>query len=659
MPIAPTPALPAPSSDIVPEPAPPIYALTPVPPERPKAISPTLLAYAMAPVALVILLAFRHWNVVAHEPIWVYVVVLVVPMLGSLVANRWYAAGASAPRLHLRVAAATVSVTIVIYLSGWGPVAVGAYAIIAVESIARCGSKAWRVVALWTVLGVACGQFAIAIGWAPSFLPSSQAHSVAALGIIVSLFVIRMVGANGLQKEQAEAKLADQVLHDPLTGLPNRVLLEDRLRHGIARARRSGGAFPVVMFLDLDRFKLVNDSCGHGTGDAVLVQVAQRLTGVLRDSDTLARFGGDEFVIACDEMDDRDLVLAFAARVMAVFAAPFDVAGHTFQIGVSIGVAMLDEEDLSLEGLLSDADSAMYFAKTGGGQGKIQVFDKAIRAMARQRTTTESDLGYALEHAELRVYYQAIVEATQGRVVGVEALLRWQHPTRGLLSPAAFLDLAEQTGLIVPIGEWVLSEACHQLLRWNRDRCPDEQLALSVNLSARQLAEPDLSQRIEAIVEGSGVTPGSLRLSLEVTETLLPVDQGAATRCLASLHQLGIQLAIDDFGTGYASLSYVMDLPIAIVKIDQSFVARIDRDPRGEAVVSAVIQLAHTLGLQVIAEGVETEVQLDFLTAASCDYIQGYLFSRPHPGTEAGPPGRLPPRPVHHPVEGAAHLIGL
>jgi diguanylate cyclase (GGDEF)-like protein len=591
----------------------------------------------MAPVALVILLAFRHWNVVASEPIWVYVVVLVVPMLGSVIANRWYSAGPSLPRLHLRVAAAATSVTIVIYLSGWGPVAVGAYAIIAVESIARCGSRAWRTVALWTVIGIVCGQVAIALDWAPSFLPHSQAQSVAALGIIVSLFVIRMVGANGLQKELAEAKLADQVLHDPLTGLPNRVLLEDRLRQGIARARRANSAFPVVMFLDLDRFKLVNDSCGHGTGDAVLVQVAERLTGVLRDTDTLARFGGDEFVIACEQMDDRDLVLAFAERVMAVFAAPFLVAGHSFQIGVSIGVAMLDEEDLSLEGLLSDADSAMYFAKTGGGQGKIQVFDRAIRAMARQRTTTESDLGYALEHAELVVYYQSIVAATDGRVVGVEALLRWQHPTRGLLTPSAFLDLAEQTGLIVPIGEWVLSQACAQLLAWNARRGPDEQLALSVNLSARQLAEPDLSQRIQTIVQESGVTAGSLRLSLEVTETLLPVDQGAATRCLARLHELGIQLAIDDFGTGYASLSYVMDLPIAIVKIDQSFVARIDRDPRGEAVVSAVIQLAHTLGLQVIAEGVETDVQLDFLTEAACDYIQGFLFSRPVPGADAGP----------------------
>ncbi len=292
MPRVQTPALPAPSSDGPPDPATPVYALTPVAPQRHKSVSPTLLAYAMAPVALVILLAFRHWKVVAQEPIWVYVVVLVVPMLCSVMANHWYAAQASVPRLHLRVAAAATSVTVVIYLSGWGPVAVGAYAIIAVESIARCGSKAWRVVALWTFVGIACGQFAIGIGWAPSFLNLSQSQSVAALGIVVSLFVIRMVGATGLQKELAEAKLADQALHDPLTGLPNRLLLVDRLHQGIARARRSRTPFPVVMFLDLDRFKLVNDSCGHSAGDAVLVEVAERLTAVLRDSDTLARFGG-------------------------------------------------------------------------------------------------------------------------------------------------------------------------------------------------------------------------------------------------------------------------------------------------------------------------------------------------------------------------------
>jgi len=644
-------ALPAPSSDRSPDPAPQVYALTPVETERRQGLSPTLLAYAMAPVALLILLAFRHWNVVAKEPIWLYVVVLVVPMLGSLMANRWYAMGASLPRLHLRVVAAATSVTVVIYLSGWGPVAVGAYAIIAVECIARCGSQAWRVVALWTVVGIGCGQVAIAIGWAPSFLPVVQAQSVAALGVVVSLFVIRMVGATGRQKELAEAKLADQVLHDPLTGLPNRLLLVDRLRQGIARARRNGTPFPVVMFLDLDRFKLVNDSSGHSAGDAVLVQVAERLTAVLRDSDTLARFGGDEFVLVCDQLDDRELVLAFAERVMRVFDSPFVVAGHTFQLGVSIGVAALDEEDLSLESLLSDADSAMYFAKTGGGQGKIQVFDKAIRAMARERTTTESDLGYALEHAELVVYYQPIVETATGHVMGVEALLRWRHPTRGLLLPSAFLDLAEQTGLIVPIGEWVLSQACGTIGMWNQRRGPEEQLALSVNLSARQLAEPDLSRRIKAIVDGSGVAPDSLRLTLEVTETLLPVDQGAATRCLASIHDLGVQLAIDDFGTGYASLSYVMDLPITVVKIDQSFVARIGRDPRGEAVVNAVIQLAHTLGLKVVAEGVESDAQLEFLSDASCDYIQGFLFCRPQPATEDGPPRHLAPPTVVRRIE--------
>jgi diguanylate cyclase (GGDEF)-like protein len=588
-----------------------------------------LLAYAMAPAALVLLLIFRHWNIVAREAVWAYAVVLIGPMLLSVAANGWYDKGPSVMRLHARVAVHVTAVTLVIYLSGWGPVVVGAFAIIAVESIGRCGSKVWRAVALWTLAGVVCGQIAVWRGWAPSFLPDYQAQGVAALGIVVSLFVIRMVGATGREKEAAEAKLAELALHDPLTGLPNRLLLVDRLRQSIAQARRHKAAYPVVMFLDLDRFKLVNDSYGHSAGDDVLVQVARRLTSVLRSTDTLARFGGDEFVIACDELDDRDLVLACANRIMEVFATPFTVVGRPFHLGASIGVAILDEDDLSLEMLLSDADSAMYFAKAGGAKGKIQVFDKATRALARERTNTESDLGYALEHSELVVHYQPIVETATRRVRGVEALLRWQHPTRGLLLPDAFLDLAEQTGLIVPIGEWVLLQACETVKAWNDARGPQDQLALSVNLSARQLAEPDLTEKVKAIVERAGVSPQSLHLLLEVTESLLPVDQGAATRALANLNELGIQLAIDDFGTGYASLSYVMDLPVTIVKIDRSFVARIGHDTRGEAVVSAVIQLAHTLGLEVVAEGVETEAQHDFLLSASCDFSQGFLFGRP------------------------------
>ena len=302
---------------------------------------------------------------------------------------------------------------------------------------------------------------------------------------------------------------------------------------------------------------------------------------------------------------------------------------------------MLDEDDLSLEGLLSDADSAMYFAKTYGGKGKIQVFDKAIRAMARERTTTESDLGYALEHGELGRLLPAgrrDRERARHRRRGTPAL---EPPDRGLLLPAAFLDLAEQTGLIVPIGEWVLAQACRQVQSWNDDRGPHDQLALSVNLSARQLAESDLSSsqgdrrpRRSHAQARSGCRSRSPR-------RCCPSTRGLRRPAWPASMTLGIQLAIDDFGTGYASLSYVMDLPITIVKIDQSFVARIGRDPRGEAVVHAVVQLAHTLGLQIIAEGVETEAQLDFLSAASCDYSQGYLFSRPQPATEAGPPRHL------------------
>jgi diguanylate cyclase (GGDEF)-like protein/PAS domain S-box-containing protein len=433
------------------------------------------------------------------------------------------------------------------------------------------------------------------------------------------------------ERKEAEEKLAHQALHDPLTGLPNRLLLVDRLRNAIARGLRHDGPPPVVMFLDLDRFKLVNDSLGHGAGDELLISVANRLRGVVRASDTLSRFGGDEFVILCEGMASQDAVMALAERAMTAIDAPFSINGERFHIGVSIGVAFVDDDGPSPEELLGDADYAMYLAKARSGQGRVQLFDQATRAVARQRVHTETALARALERDELVVFYQPIVETASRRWVGVEALLRWQHPTRGLLAPAAFLDVAEQTGLIVPIGEWVLSEACAQVQTWNRDLPADDHLAVSVNLSGRQLTEPDLAEKISASLRQAGIDPHALRLVLEVTETLLPADEDEARRRLIELHELGIQLAIDDFGTGYSSLRYVRDLPISTIKIDRSFVSGLGESNHDEAIVDAVTQLARTLGLRVVAEGVETEAQFAFLSRVGCDYSQGYLFGRPQP----------------------------
>ncbi len=332
--------------------------------------------------------------------------------------------------------------------------------------------------------------------------------------------------------------------------------------------------------------------------------------------------------------------MAFAQRIMATLAKPFSIDGEILYVGVSIGVAVVDADGSSAEELLSDADYAMYLAKARRGSGRIQLFDRATRASARREVHTQTALARALDRNELVVFYQSILDTVSRRPVGVEALLRWQHPSQGLLLPEAFLELAEQTGLIVPIGAWVLSEACQQVRSWNESLSPDDRLSLSVNLSGRQLTEPDLTSQIEAALAAADIDPRSLKLSLEVTETLLPTDQGEARRRLSELHELGIELAIDDFGSGYSSLRYARELPVSLVKIDHSFVAGIGTDHQDEAIVTSVVDLAHRLGLRVIGEGVETRAQFDFLASVSCDQVQGYLFSHPQPA-EAFEPFRV------------------
>jgi diguanylate cyclase (GGDEF)-like protein/PAS domain S-box-containing protein len=732
-------------------------AMAPASPAPTHGLGPRLLSYSMGPAALVVLIVLRHLRLVAQVSLVVYFVVFAAMPVVSLFIENVYLRKPTDLRRHLRVAFHTGSVSLVIYLTGWGPVVTGAYLFVALENIAQSGSKTWRAATFWSLLGITVGQVGILQGWVPSFLSVARAEALGIMGAFVLVFVIRMAGATSEQKEEAQSSLqareerfrslvqnssdttlllgpggvvqyaspatssllglepeevvgkraselvhrddrvvvepmlvdlldqgalidpiqcrmehrdgtwrhveavvtdmrsrsavggyvvnvrditerkeaeemlAHQALHDPLTDLPNRLLLVDRLRHAIARGGRHDVPPPVVMFLDLDRFKLVNDSLGHGAGDELLASVADRLRGVVRDSDTLSRFGGDEFVILCEDMDSRDDVMALAERAMRVIEEPFVINGESFHIGASIGVAFVDEDGPSPEELLGDADYAMYLAKARSGQGRVQLFDQATRAVARQRVHTETALARALERDELVVHYQPIVETATRRWVCMEALLRWQHPTRGLLAPGAFLDVAEQTGLIVPIGSWVLSQACSQVKSWNDHLPPEEQLAVSVNLSGRQLTEPDLADSVSAALGRAGVDPHALRLVLEVTETLLPTDEDEARRRLIELHDLGIELAVDDFGTGYSSLRYVRDLPISTIKIDRSFVSGLGRSERDEAIVCAVTQLAGTLGLKVVAEGVEEESQHRFLSQVGCDFSQGYLFGRPQP----------------------------
>ena len=430
-------------------------------------------------------------------------------------------------------------------------------------------------------------------------------------------------------RKRAEAALAHQALHDALTGLPNRPLLIDRLEQAVARSGRSPRCGPAVMFLDLDRFKLVNDGLGHDAGDELLVAVSERLRASIRPEDTVARFGGDEFIVLCDRIASTQEALAVAARITGCFASPFTIHDEEVLVSASIGLVVHDGTD-DVATMLRHADAAMYQAKAMG-PGRVQVFDTSTRDDAVQRMHAETALRAAFAAGELRVHYQPIFDLHDLEVVGVEALLRWEHPTRGLLPPGDFLEIAEVSGLIVPIGGWVLREACRQVRTWNASTTSQRPLALSVNLSASQLAEAGIVDTVRDALAPADGAAAPLDLVLEVTETML-VDEtrGAAAR-LAEIRALGVKVAIDDFGTGYSSLSYLRQLPVDILKIDRTFVGGLGEGGTDDAIVASVIGLAHDLALQCVAEGVEDEVQLARLQALGCDAAQGFLLGRPQP----------------------------
>ena len=438
-------------------------------------------------------------------------------------------------------------------------------------------------------------------------------------GVLVSA-AIRDVSA----RKRTEEALAHQALHDALTGLPNRALVTDRLSHALVRSARHGGSGVAVLFLDLDRFKLVNDSLGHAAGDQVLTAVAARLGAAVRDSDTVGRFGGDEFIVVCEDAADGAEVLVLAQRLAESLNAPFAIDGGEVFLSVSIGVALSASSE-SPEELLRDADAAMYRAKERG-RARVEVFDETMRIESAVRLETQSALHRALERAEFLVLYQPVVDLRTGTMAGAEALVRWSHPEHGLLDPTRFIPVAEESGLIVPIGRWVLEEAVRQHARWGKDR-PD--FVLGVNLSARQLRQPDLVDVVRDTVTRHGLDPR--RLSLELTESVLMEDVEPHRLALAALRAFGVEVAIDDFGTGYSSLTYLRRYPVDVVKIDQSFVAGLGRDQSASAIVESVVDLAHALGMRVVAEGVETDEQLERLRRLGCDLAQGFLFAPPLP----------------------------
>lgn len=427
------------------------------------------------------------------------------------------------------------------------------------------------------------------------------------------------------EHKRVEGQLVYNALHDALTGLPNRALFMDRLTHAVERAKRHRDFIFAVLFIDLDRFKLVNDSLGHLVGDQLLVRIARRLTATLRPGDTLARLGGDEFTILLDGIENEASVASVAERLKKVFAQPFDLGPHQVFATASIGITLSTASYEKPEDLLRNADTAMYRAKSLG-KDRHEVFDDAMHEHAIEALQLETDLRLALEREEFRVHYQPIVSIDGGAVVGYEALLRWQHPERGLLLPGDFLSVVEETGLIISVGWWVLEESCRQMRQWQEQSPGSAPLWVSVNISGKQLMQAEIVEKIEGILRKTGCAPQCLKL--EITENVM-VDNAEATLArLEDLRALGVQLSIDDFGTGYSSLSYIHRFPISTLKIDRSFINRIEEEG-GLQMVSTIVMLARSLGMQVVAEGIETEDQLARLKELKCEYGQGFLFHRP------------------------------
>jgi diguanylate cyclase (GGDEF)-like protein/PAS domain S-box-containing protein len=428
------------------------------------------------------------------------------------------------------------------------------------------------------------------------------------------------------ERKGFEVSLAHQATHDSLTGLPNRELLLDRLRVALSRSRHWSGL--AVLFLDLDRFKVINDSLGHQAGDRLLVAVVERLREAMRTEDTLARLGGDEFVLVLEGVGDGHGAVTTAKRIARSMEAPFALPGGEAFVTASIGIALALEAGGDPEALLRDADAAMYRAKERG-RGCYELFDELMRSQASVRLEMESALYRAIGRGELRVHYQPLVELNAGAAVGCEALVRWEYPGRGLLDPVEFIPLAEDTGLIMSVGAFVLKEACRQAVRWQNQFPGRLPLTMSVNLSGRQLADPALPDCVADALGTSGLGPD--RLWLEITESVLMDDADSSARALAALKALGVRLAVDDFGTGYSSLAYLRRFPVDALKIDRSFVCDLDRGARDAVIVEAVVGLGRALGLRVVAEGVETPSQLARVRALGCDQAQGYYFARPAP----------------------------
>jgi diguanylate cyclase (GGDEF)-like protein/PAS domain S-box-containing protein len=452
------------------------------------------------------------------------------------------------------------------------------------------------------------------------------------------------------ERKAVEEQLRRNAFHDSLTGLPNRLLFMERLGHTLVKVKQHPEHLFAVLFLDLDRFKVINDSLGHMVGDQLLIEIARRLEACLHATDTVARLGGDEFTILLENIQNAEDATKVAQRVHDELSVPFNLNGHEVFTSVSIGIVLSTTEFDRPEDLLRGADIAMYRAK-GLGKACHEVFDTAMHTRVVALMQLENDLRRAIERHELQLYYQPIVALTTGKIVGFEALVRWQHPDRGLISPAKFVPIAEETGLIIPLGQWVLKEACRQLKAWQQAFPHTPPLTVSVNLSSRQFSRHSLIGEIRNALDSSGLDPSHLKL--EITETAIMENTESAMDMLLQIKEMGIQLSVDDFGTGYSSLGYLYRFPMDLLKIDRSFISRVDVDGEKLELVRTIITLAWNLGMDVIAEGVETTKQLAQLKALKCEYAQGYLFSKPLSVADVG----VLLSDASHPLNNLAQLL--
>jgi diguanylate cyclase (GGDEF)-like protein len=430
------------------------------------------------------------------------------------------------------------------------------------------------------------------------------------------------------QIQRAKDRLDYLAHHDALTNLPNRILLQDRLKQAIELAHRQGKQL-AVMFMDLDRFKYINDSLGHSVGDQLLLSVAQRLASCVRHSDTISRQSGDEFVLLLSSIEQPEDAALFAQKILGTLALPHHIEQHDLHVSVSIGISIYPDDGLDAETLIKSADTAMYYAKESS-RNTYKFFEQTMHASAVQRQSIEASLRQALQQQEFKLHYQPKIDLHSNKIVGVEALIRWQHPELGLLVPEQFIYIAEDCGLILPVNRWVQREACIQAKAWQQQGLPP--VPIAVNISALEFRDKDFLNHIHAVLDETGLEPGYLEL--ELTEGVLMRDSDSTDSVLHALADLGVKLAIDDFGTGYFSLSYLKRLPIDTLKIDQSFINKMLKNQDDAHIVNAAIQMAKSLNKLVIAEGVETPEQVEFLLRQDCDEGQGYCFSAPLPADE-------------------------